>query len=87
MLGLKETMEVVALVDRTADLIVAAKEDGSIDWRDLPKLGPAVASLKDAIAGAQGVAGELADLDKDEVVKLYEAASSAVFKLAKAIVG
>jgi len=87
MAGIKETLEVVALVDKTADLVMAAKADGSIDWRDLPKLGPEVAALKDALAGAQGIAAELADLDKDEVIKLYEASAAAVFKLAKAIVG
>lgn len=84
--GIKQSLEVIALVDETADLIVAAKADGTINWKDLKLLGSAVVSLREALAGAQTIPQELDDLNKDEVIELYKAASSAVLKLALAIV-
>ncbi len=87
MAGIKETLEVVALVDKSADMIIAAKADGSIDWKDLAKLGPVIAALKAAVDGGNLLVVELKDLDAAETEALFAATTAAVTKLVGAIVG
>jgi hypothetical protein len=84
--GIKETMEAVKLVEKVADAIAAAKADGSIDWKDLSKLGPVVVAMKDAVAGGQLLQAELKDLDAGETQLLFEAIVGATGKLISAII-
>jgi hypothetical protein len=83
--GIKESLELVALVKTSADTIKAAKADGSIDWKDLAKLGPELMALKAAVQGAASIKAELSDLDADEAQAIYAATFEAVTALADAI--
>ena len=85
MAGIKETMDLVNLLDVTADVYAAAKADGSIDYKDLVKLGPEIAALRAAVDGANLIAEELKDLDKEELSALCPVLLAAIFKLVKSI--
>jgi hypothetical protein len=84
--GIKETMEAVQLIEKVAEAIAAAKADGSIDWKDLGKLGPVVVAMKDAVAGGQMLQAELKDLNAGETQLLFEAIVNATGKLVSAII-
>lgn len=84
--GIKETMDVVALIETTAVEITAAKADGHIDWRDAPKVAPVLVALKTALDGGNLIPEELKDLDSGEVQTLLEATLTAAQHLAMAIV-
>ncbi len=86
MAGIKETLEAVGLIEKVADAIVAAKADGSIDWRDLAKLGPVVVAIKAAVDGGNLLPGEFKDLDAAETEQVFNATVSAAGKLVAAIV-
>lgn len=84
MAGIKETREVLKLLEDLADAIEKAKSDGSIDWFDLPKLGGVVSSAKKAMDGSHLIDDELRDLDADEIKVLINDAVSAATAITKA---
>ena len=86
MAGIKETMELLTLLEVTAEVYSAAKADGSIDYKDLVKLGPEITALKNAVQDSNLILAELKDLDKDELSSLCPALIGAVLGLVKAIV-
>lgn len=86
MAGIKETLDAVAMITKVADAITAAKADGSIDWKDLTKLGPVVVAMKTAVDGGALIPGEMKDLDAAEIETLFNATVEAAGKLISAIV-
>mgnify|MGYP001607184090 CR=1 FL=1 len=87
MAGIKETPEAIALIGKTADAIIAAKADGSIDWKDLVKLGPVIVAMKAAVDGGNLIPEELKDLDAAETDVVWGQLWGAVGKLITAVIG
>lgn len=87
MADVKEIMEVIAAVRKTAAAVKAAKADGTIDWRDLPKLGAPVMAWKDALNGFEKIKEELKDLDEQELPMVVGEAMDAIRELGEALLG
>lgn len=68
--GTVESKEVVAAFRALADALVAAKEDGKIDFFDLPKFIKVLVAFKDAVGSAEKVPMELKDLSSEELSDL-----------------
>lgn len=83
MAGVKETLDVLALVDAVAAAVKAALEDHKIDFRDAlrAETRAVLPAAQEAVAGAQSIPLELADLDASEVAQI----AAAAFKAGKAI--
>jgi hypothetical protein len=86
MSGIKETEDLIKLVKVTGQLIQAAKADGSIDWKDIGKLGPEIAAIKDAVIGGPQIPEELKDLDEAEINQLFTDLVDAVTTLVQAVI-
>lgn len=70
-MAVKETIEVFDLLDGLAVFIREAKEDGKVDFRDLPKAIPLIGLGKNAIAGSENIIAEIksaAGEELDEVI-------------------
>lgn len=87
MAGIKETQEAITLISKMADAIAAAKADGSIDWKDLAKLGPVVVAMKAAVDGGNLIPAELKDLDAAETDVVWGSLWTAVGKLITSVIG
>lgn len=86
MAGIKETLEAIDLVKKVGDAITAAKADGSIDWKDLTKLGPVLAQMRTAVVDGKLIPEELKDLDETEIGELVNKLSEAVQTLVAAVI-
>jgi len=85
MSGIKETQELISLIATSAEVLKAAKADGSIDYKDLTKLGPMIGSLKAAIDGAKDIGTELKELSAEETTALLIETVAAVKSLVDAV--
>lgn len=86
MAGIKETEDLIKLIKVTGEVIQAAKADGSIDWKDLTKLGPEISAIKEAVVGGPSIPAELAELDSAEINTLFTELVDAVSTLVSAVV-
>ena len=85
MADLKETLEVLEAVDALANAIVAAKADGKVDWKDIPKLAHVLSAGKKALDGSSNIKIELADLDENEITEIIDKAFTSISLLVDAI--
>jgi len=69
-MALKETMDLFQLVDTIATAKINAMRDGTVDWRDTPKLAPVVGAMISAFKGSDKIKGELEHMTKEEVEQL-----------------
>lgn len=74
--GIKETKEVLELLDSAVGLIAKGAADGSISIADGLAFIQLLPKLKTALDGAQLVKTELSDLDEGEVRELADKALS-----------
>lgn len=81
----KELDELLKACDMSADAIAAAKSDGTIDWRDLPKLGPPLLAWKDAVIGAENIPTEMKQLSRVELIEKLTQALQVFQKLGAAL--
>lgn len=86
MAGIKETLEVIDLAKKLGEAVTAAKADGSIDWRDLTKLGPVLVQMRTAVTDGKLIPEELKELDAAEAEELIARLGDAVASLVEAIV-
>lgn len=86
MSGIKETQDLIKLVQVSADVLKAAKADGSIDYKDLTKLGPMIGALKAAVDGAKLVSEELKELSPEETTELLIETVAAVKSIVDAVI-
>ena len=84
---MKETLDILVLMRSIAAAIDRARQDGRIDWFDLPQLAALKEYASDAIRGSQDIPAELLDLDIEEVKILLSGLLEAIQKLSNAIVG
>ena len=69
-MNLKETMELLNVLECVAQCYVAAKADGAINWLDLPKLRPVLHAMGEAFDGLEKVEAEVRDLDMAELLAI-----------------
>jgi|GEM_PF-2517461 len=86
MATIKESMEILQAVDVLASCVKAAKADGSLDWKDIPKFGPMIPASIKAIQDISKVKEELQDLDDQETKELLDKAMSSAINLINAII-
>ena len=85
MSGIQETQDLIKLVQVSADVLKASKADGSIDYKDLTKLGPMIGALKAAAEGAKDVGAELKELSAEETTQLLIESVAAIKSLVDSI--
>ena len=85
-IGTKETEELIALIQAAADAIKAAKADGEINWRDIPKVGGVLVALKKAVQGNDKVPDELKNLTREEMEMLLTKSMAAIIAMIQAFV-
>jgi len=68
--GIKETKELLDFGFKLQDAIVAASEDGTVNFADLPTFFPPLMASPKAFGGIQGVGAELVNLDAAEKEEL-----------------
>jgi hypothetical protein len=83
--GIKETMELLSLLEEVGVALQKAKEDGKVNWMDLPKFAPVVAAGKNAIEGSHMVAAELKDLSSEEISSLINKMTAVISALVAGI--
>lgn len=88
-MDIKATMEVIQLLKDVGAAIVAAKADGSIDWRDAlnKETRALIPDLQAAIKDGHLIPAELADLDGEESKQVYGGVVEALVVLAEAVIG
>lgn len=79
--GIKETLELLDLVEQLGKVLQSAKEDGKLNWMDLPKFAPLIVAGKRAVDGGKFIAAEIKDLDANEVGELTSKLIAAVTAL------
>jgi hypothetical protein len=84
--GIKETLELVALLQEAADAVKAAKADGQINWKDLPKISGLLWAAKSAVQGSDKIKVEVAELSKEELDELLTKIVAAVSSLIISVV-
>jgi hypothetical protein len=85
MSGIKETQELIKLIAVTSEVLAAAKADGSIDYKDLTKLGPMIGALKAAVTDSKLISEELKELSPEETTALLIETVAAVKSLVDAV--
>lgn len=65
--GISDIVDLFNLADAAIDALVAAKADGEIDWKDLPKVIKLYDELKAALAGLENVPDQIKDVDGKEL--------------------
>lgn len=83
-MDIKNSLEVVAAVDASAEAVLKACEDGKLGLLDLRHLVPVLGKAKDAIRDASLIRAELVDAEPAEVDQLLAAAVAAFEKSALA---
>lgn len=84
--GIKETLDVVMLFKDAAQAIRAAKSDGEINWKDIPKVAGLLVSVKNAVQGSGEIKNEMAELSKEEAEQLMDALVTSATDLVLAII-
>lgn len=84
-MDIKETLEVIDVLDVTAKAIKEAKADGDVDWKDSPKFVKVIPAAVKAINGADKIKLELKDLDDGETQVLFDRIMAASTALLDAI--
>lgn len=69
-LGIKETNEFFDLADEMIFSTKRAKEDGKVDWKDIPSFMGVPMKMLSAFNGIEKIDDELTDLDADEIAEL-----------------
>ena len=84
--GIKESLELVAMVKELAKALEASKADGKIDWKDLPKFAPVVMAASKAASGGHLIPLEVKDLTAEEGQLLVGELIDAVTRLVYAVI-
>ena len=86
-MALNETQDFIALIDVLGTAIAEAKKDGSVDWKDAPKLVPVMVALKSALNGSDKIAEELKEAYDNPVLAnlLLDQLMAASMKLLDAV--
>ena len=81
-------IEALGLINSVADDITSAKQDGIVDWRDLPKFMDLLPKAWQAAKDAPLMASEVADVlhDQEAIKDLLNKAVDAVSALTQALV-
>lgn len=86
--GIKESLEMVAMIKELAKALEASKGDGKVDWKDLPKFAPVVVAASKAVNGGHLIPVEIKDLTPEEsqilISDLLDAATALVMAVLKA---
>lgn len=85
MSGIKESLEIVELLKTVAEAISAAKDDGHINWFDVPKFAPVIVSARRAVENSHLIDDEIKDLSAEESQVLAKAALVAGTLLMEAV--
>ena len=80
-MGVKETVEVLNLIDGIANFIREAKVDGVIDFKDLPKAFPLIGLSKDGFVGAELIPAELKSMNSEDMEVVIDRLIKAVTNL------
>jgi hypothetical protein len=83
--GIKETLEMLALIEEVGLALEKAKEDGKVNWMDLPKFAPVLSAGKAAIEGTHMISAEIKDLSVEEIQALVSKMTVAISALIKGI--
>jgi hypothetical protein len=83
--GIKETMELIDLVQTSVDVYKSANADGKLNYADFTKLGPMFPALKSGLGDAKEIPAELKDLDKEEMAIVLAALTKALTSLVGAV--
>lgn len=70
MAGIQNIVEILDVIEGLIDALAAAKADGKIDWKDIPKFAALWTKLQKAAADLQLVAAEIKDIDGAEAQAL-----------------
>jgi hypothetical protein len=65
--GIQDIIDLFDLIDGALDAFIAAKADGSIDWKDALKFLKLYDEIKAAVAGLQNLLPQVKDLDGAEL--------------------
>lgn len=84
--GIKESLEMVAMVKELAKALEASKADGKVDWKDLPKFAAVVVAGSKAVNGGHLIQAEIKDLSPEETQILITELIDAVSMLVAAVV-
>ena len=68
--GIKETSEFFDLADEMFKSVNLAKEDGKVDWKDIPSFMGVPMKMLSAFNGIEKIDDELTDLDEVEIAEL-----------------
>jgi len=83
--GIKETMDLLALVEAAADTYEQAKADGKIDLDDIQYTTTLLMAAVEAFKGSDQIMAELKDIDAAEAAALFTKLFSVVQRLLKAL--
>jgi hypothetical protein len=84
-LGIKETMDVLVMLDAWIDAYEKAKADGKIDLDDIQHSVSAIVAAVEAFKDADQIPAELKDLDSMEATQLFSSAFTLIQRLIKVI--
>ncbi len=85
MASIKETKELLVLLDQVVGVAVDGLKDGQIGVADGIKFLQLLPALKTALDGANLVKGELSELDEQEIRELADLAMSVCTKILKVL--
>jgi hypothetical protein len=83
--NIKNTIEVFDALDALAKALAESKRDGEINIWDAPKFAPALVAGRKAIADADQIKVELAELDEQEIQLIMQRCMASLTALASAI--
>lgn len=86
-MDIKNALEVVVLLEKTAAAIKSAKANNVIDWRDAPDFLALIPAARAALADSEQIALELKDLDQKEAQELFSRMMAAGTALLAALTG
>ena len=69
-MNVKETMDLLNVLECLARCYSEAKADGSVNWFDLPKFRPLLHAMATAFDGLELVESEVRDLDMAELLAI-----------------
>lgn len=87
-MAIKETQEFIELLDVLGDAIIDAKQDGKVDWKDLPKIVPVLGQMRLAAVGADKIMQEMQEISESPAMTqlVLQQTLDAALKLARAVI-
>lgn len=81
----KESDDVVAFLNGLAGAIAGAKEDGEINWKDIPEVFKLATLARDAVTGSDGILGEIKNASGEELDHILGSIAGSLANLVAAI--